>query len=744
MPPALDWLRGRTDEQLTALLTVRPDLLVPAPGDLPALARRLESTAAARRSLEGLDRFSLSVLWAIALLTDGAGGPRAPATREALTAFLGGPATADDVGLRLAELETSGLVRLGDGARLPPSTREALGPYPGGLGPAAGLTPESLATALAATDDAGHAILGRLAPGPPLGQVDPQSPTAAVVDDLVERGLLTRLDRYTARIPREVALALRGEHPLGPAEPEPPPAAGPERGAELVDATAAGQALAAHAALCALLAAFGTGRIAALKAGGVGIVALRRLAKDLGTTADLTAAYIEILGASGLIAPVTARSGDAATWIPTQAADTFLAGTEAAGWAWAATTWMQMRRDPSRVGTKDPAGKTNNVLSPELSWRAAPGERHRVLDELAALPPGTAIDREQLARRLGYRAPLRSVALIRLVVDAVLDEATALGLVAFDAITAAGREVLTDDPEAAAVALERALPAPVERVVIQADLTVVAPGRLRADLAQALSTAANVESAGGATVYRVTADSLRRAFDAGATREELHGLFADHSATPVPQALDYLIDDVARRHGVLRAGRAGAYVRSEDPALITAAIGAASAAGVGLRRLAPTVAVSDAELAALVDVLRGAGLVPAAEDSAGGLLDLRPQPRRTRVTLPAHTTWHEPSAPSADQIAALVRRLRAADSVDTGEQSSGEVLAVLREAAGSRAPLWIGYADAEGGTSRRIVEPIVVSGGSLLAYDRLRRSVRTFAIHRISSANLEPDGYDGR
>ena len=313
---------------------------------------------------------------------------------------------------------------------------------------------------------------------------------------------------------------------------------------------------------------------------------------------------------------MTARSGDAATWIPTQAADTLLAGTEAAGWAWAATTWMQMRRDPSRVGTKDPAGKTNNVLSPELSWRAAPGERHRVLDELAALPPGTAIDREQLARRLGYRAPLRSVALIRLVVDAVLDEATALGLVAFDAITAAGREVLTDDPEAAAVALERALPAPVERVVIQADLTVVAPGRLKPDLAQALSTAANVESAGGATVYRVTADSLRRAFDAGATREELHGLFADHSATPVPQALDYLIDDVARRHGVLRAGRAGAYVRSEDPALITAAIGAASAAGVGLRRLAPTVAVSDAELAALVDVLRGAGLVPAAEDSA--------------------------------------------------------------------------------------------------------------------------------
>jgi hypothetical protein len=345
-----------------------------------------------------------------------------------------------------------------------------------------------------------------------------------------------------------------------------------------------------------------------------------------------------------------------------------------------------------------------------------------------------------LIRRLTHRTPLRTPAVLRLVVDAVLTEATALGVVAYEALSAAGREVLLDDPEAAAAALEAALPSPVDRVVIQADLTVVAPGRLEPALAQALSMAAEVESAGGATVYRVTADSLRRAFDAGVNREELHQLFEDHAATAIPQALGYLIDDVARRHGVLRAGRAAAYVRSEDPALITAAVGAAGAAGLVLRKLAPTVAISDAELPLLVEALRGAGLVPAAEDAGGGLLDLRPQPRRIRITLPAHTTWREPAPPSAEQIAALVRRLRAADSVDTGEQTSGEVLSLLRDAAGTRTPLWIGYADAEGGTSRRVVEPIVVSGGSMLAYDRLRRAVRTFAVHRISSAHPDPEG----
>src|SRR5690606_11909273 len=153
-----------------------------------------------------------------------------------------------------------------------------------------------------------------------------------------------------------------------------------------------------------------------------------------------------------------ARSGNSGSWLPTQAADTFLSGTEAAGWALLATSWLQMRRDPARAGSRDAANKVFNVLSLELDWRAGPAERHRILAELAALPPGTGMHPQSLHRRLAFHSPLRDPDLLAVRTDAILAEATALGVVAFDALATAGRAVLLDDIEGAAAALDAALP----------------------------------------------------------------------------------------------------------------------------------------------------------------------------------------------------------------------------------------------------------------------------------------------
>ena len=160
-----------------------------------------------------------------------------------------------------------------------------------------------------------------------------------------------------------------------------------------------------------------------------------------------------------------------------------------------------------------------------------------------------------------------------------LAEATVLGAVALDAMSTPGRALL-DDPARAGAALRGVLPEPVDHVLLQADLTAVAPGPLDPGLERELDLVGEVESAGGATVYRFTETTVRRALDAGRTAAELHELFATHSATPVPQGLTYLVDDVARRHGRLRGGAALSFLRSDDEVLIAEVIASPAAAAL--------------------------------------------------------------------------------------------------------------------------------------------------------------------
>ena len=57
MQTLVDHLRGLSDDGLAALIRLRPDLVVPVPSDLPALAARVQSGPSVRRALDALDMF---------------------------------------------------------------------------------------------------------------------------------------------------------------------------------------------------------------------------------------------------------------------------------------------------------------------------------------------------------------------------------------------------------------------------------------------------------------------------------------------------------------------------------------------------------------------------------------------------------------------------------------------------------------------------------------------------------------
>ena len=82
-----------------------------------------------------------------------------------------------------------------------------------------------------------------------------------------------------------------------------------------------------------------------------------------------------------------------------------------------------------------------------------------------------------------------------------------------------------------------------------------------------------------------------------------------HSSTPLSQALEYLVADVARRHGRLRVGGATTYLRG-DPAMVAGAVRSAAGRRLGLRELAPGVAVTGRSQRELLAALRKAGEAP--------------------------------------------------------------------------------------------------------------------------------------
>ncbi|MEV5952557.1 helicase-associated domain-containing protein [Streptomyces sp. NPDC051987] len=671
---------------------------------------------------------------------------------------------------------------------------------------------KKMAKLLAAAPAESREVLSRLVWGPPYGQITPEP--AAHLRWLLDRGLLLPTAPGTVVLPREVALHLREGR--AHREPEPvPPAVEPAAAhrPQVVDATAAGQAYTALATVEELLKDWDEGGPAVLRAGGLSVRDLKRTAVALDVPEPVAAFWVELAYAAGLLA----SDGEAdERYAATPAYDEWLDRPPAERWAQLAEAWLTATRTAGLVGGRDTKDRALSALGPGLDRSAAPEVRHRVLTLLAGLPEGAAPAADSVLARLRWERPLRGPQqqgedLRGRLARWTLSEAELLGVTGRGALSAHGRALLGAPPApattasasatgsasapasasaeasgpgdklpvhhhhvpalptpapltppeqavaaaAAARLLAPLLPEPLDHVLLQADLTAVAPGPLRRPLADALGVLADVESKGGATVYRFTPGSVRRALDAGQTAADLHAFLATHSRTPVPQPLTYLIDDVARRHGHLRVGAASAYVRCDDDTVLNEIMADKRASGLRLRRLAPTVLATQADPATLLEGLRAMGFAPAAESAEGDVLVTRAHAHRSPPRTAPEPVPDGPPPPDATLLAAAIRAIRAGDlAATTPRKSTGavvqggelprttpaETLATMQAAVLTGDTVWIGYVNAEGTASQRVIAPIRVEGGFVTAYDHTADEVRTYPLHRVTGvAELAED-----
>ncbi|MBT2483159.1 MULTISPECIES: helicase-associated domain-containing protein [unclassified Microbacterium] len=270
------------------------------------------------------------------------------------------------------------------------------------------------------------------------------------------------------------------------------------------------------------------------------------------------------------------------------------------------------------------------------------------------------------------------------------------------------------------------LPAEVDRIFLQNDLTAIAPGPLEPALDVRLRAIAARESAAQASSYRFTAESVAHAFVVGETEQSILEFLGEISLTGIPQPLSYLVTQTAQRHGLVRVstddetGRTR--IESTDMHLIEA-----MAVDQSLRPLALAKHVDSLTTRvgretvywALTDARYPATLVGS---------DGTP-PMRERHPAPA------PEAPATPDsvMSPLIARLRSHQGPDA---DAAWLDRELEAAVRARAVLQVTVGMPDGSTRELLLEATGLGGGRLRGRDRAADVERTLPVSSIRAATI--------
>lgn len=573
------------------------------------------------------------------------------------------------------------------------------------------LSPDSIQQALASLDRPALAALAALTlayEGMDTGTTDAAVPIDDIVRSLSEHGdgqaVRSRVDELTALLlcgrdgDALTPFAEVGARLLAwPSEGLPgtsallapyPPTLVPDPPADtrILDRLAAEHAFSAVSAIAELLRAITAEPARELAKGGLSLPDSKRLALAMGVPIESLPVHLRAAARAGL----AVREGN--EWMPGEGAAPWLSAPTAQRWTDLAEAW----------------------------YSAMPPDVHEVLAE-ARLPWGPA-----LRAYIEWLHPAAGEA-ITVRVDAFAAEGELLGVTAGGTPSTPGALLLRGRLDEARSALAALLPPEIEKVYLQNDLTVVAPGPLTPAVDSKLRAMADAEGRELASSYRMSAASVGRAIAAGETAQSILDFLAGVALTGVPQPLQYLVTDAAARYGRVRVGPtddgsgARSYVRSDDAALVGQIAVDKTVAAIALARTASDRLVSRFEPAVVFWALSDARYPVVAEDGDG-----------TIVQLARRTAARAEVVARPDPVIDLVIRLRAADET-MGESGTAWLARRIEVAIREKRSIIVSVRMPGGAVSDYELEPTAVANGRMRARDRKSDIERTLPLSSIDA-----------
>lgn len=363
------------------------------------------------------------------------------------------------------------------------------------------------------------------------------------------------------------------------------------------------------AVLDAVVEAFATTPIKALKTGGLGVQSVRAIAKSqrrAPAEVGIVASIAVELGLIGLVVLGEHGRGRNRTFEHGWQPDTERLEPWRSLPAWARSTRIvQQWIDSTQLPTD---GSVIERFEPRARSSIAVYARRRLVELLAALPDGTGTTLDDLIAWCNFSHPHWFSTEI---VAQLVAEARVLGVVPAEGpigLTATARLMLFDSP-----ALADALADSPTAFTVQADHTVIAPPGLDADLDARLARMSVLESDAGARIYRITDASIGGALDSGLDADAILAFLHEYSTVAITANVERTIRDAAQRHGQLRIGSAVTWIACDDPVQLMRAVAVKSAR---LTAVSTNAAISPLAEDKVLTALRAKGVAPARADSA--------------------------------------------------------------------------------------------------------------------------------